>query len=92
LHRHFAGYDELLGAVCLAAVEELYATMVEEIARRTKVIGRSPGETSCLSLCSAVLDLFIVGARGLGLAALEQWQLAQMRADRRNQTPKSLPA
>jgi len=32
-YRHFAGYDELLGAVCLAAGEELYATMVEEIAR-----------------------------------------------------------
>jgi len=30
---------------------------LEEVKRRTKVIGRFPGETSCLSLCWAVLDL-----------------------------------
>ncbi|HEY6397166.1 MAG TPA: hypothetical protein VIX82_06905, partial [Solirubrobacteraceae bacterium] len=29
-----------------------------EVRRRTKVMGRSPGETSCLSLVWAVLDLF----------------------------------
>ncbi len=33
-----------------------------EVKRRTKVIGRFPGETSCLSLCWAVLDLVIAGA------------------------------
>jgi transposase-like protein len=65
---------------------------LEEVKRRTKVIGRFPGETSCLSLCWAVLDLFIVSARGLGLTALEHRQLAQMRADRRTQTPDSLSA
>ena len=32
---------------------------LEEVKRRTKVIGRFPGETSCMSLCCAVLDLFI---------------------------------
>jgi len=32
----------------------------------TKVIGRFPGETSCLTLCWAVLDLFLAGAHGLG--------------------------
>jgi transposase-like protein len=53
---------------------------LEEVKRRTKVIGRFPGETSCLSLCWAVLDLFIASARGLGLTALEHRQLAQMRA------------
>jgi len=31
-YRHFTGYDDLLGAVCLAAGDELYATMVKEIA------------------------------------------------------------
>jgi putative transposase len=46
------------------------------------VIGRFPGETSCLSLCWAVLDLFIASARGLGLTALEHRQLAQMQAAR----------
>ncbi|MGI9183359.1 MAG: transposase, partial [Solirubrobacteraceae bacterium] len=30
-----------------------------EVRRRTKVMGRFPGETSCLSLVWAVLDLFI---------------------------------
>ena len=52
---------------------------LEEVKRRTKVIGRFPGETSCLSLCWAVLDLFIASARGLALTALEHRQLAQMR-------------
>jgi len=53
-----------------------------EVRRRIKVIGRFPGETSCLSLCWAVLDLVIAGARGLGLTAFERQQLAQMRSDR----------
>ena len=35
-----------------------------EVRRRTKVIGRFPGETSCLSLCWAVLDLVISHANG----------------------------
>jgi putative transposase len=33
-----------------------------EVRRRTKVIGRFPGESSCLSLVFAVLDLFITHA------------------------------
>jgi putative transposase len=64
----------------------------EEVKRRTKVIGRFPGETSCLSLSWAVLDLFIASARGLALTALEHRQLAQMRAARTAQTPASLTA
>ena len=32
-YRHFSGYDDLLGAVCLVADRELYATMVGEIER-----------------------------------------------------------
>jgi len=64
----------------------------EEVKRRTKVIGRFPGETSCLSLCWAVLDLFIVSARGLALNAQEHRQLAQIRAARTAQTPTSLTA
>ena len=43
---------------------------LEEVRRRTKVIGRFPGETSCLSLCWAMLDLVVGGARGLGLTDL----------------------
>jgi hypothetical protein len=58
---------------------------LEEVQRRTKVIGRFPGETSCLSLCWTVLDLFIASARGLGLTVLEHRQPAQVRAA---QTPE----
>jgi transposase-like protein len=55
---------------------------LEEVRRRTKVIGRFPGETSCLSLCWAVLDIFIAGARGLGLSDLEYRQVLQLSIDR----------
>ena len=33
-----------------------------EVKRRTKVIGRFPGETSCLTLVWAVLDLYMTHA------------------------------
>ena len=38
-----------------------------------RLVGRFSGETSCLSLCWAVLDLFIGGARVLGYAPIESW-------------------
>jgi len=53
---------------------------LEEVRRRTKVIGRFPGESSCLSLCWAVMDLVIAGARGLGLTDLDRQHIARMRA------------
>ena len=52
---------------------------LEEVKRRTKVIGRFPGETSCLSMCWAVLDLFLGGARGLGLSDLEYKQVGPLK-------------
>ena len=55
---------------------------LEEVRRRTKVIGRFPGETSCLSTCWAVLDLFLAGARGLGLSDLEYKQVGPMKIAR----------
>src|SRR5437899_13100404 len=55
---------------------------LEEVRRRTKVIGRFPGETSCLSMCWAVLDLFLAGARGLGLSDLEYKQIGPMKIAR----------
>ncbi len=55
---------------------------LEEVRRRTKVIGRFPGETSCLSLCWAVMDLVIAGAHGLGLTEVEAQQLAKLRVAR----------
>jgi putative transposase len=65
---------------------------LEEVRRRTKVIGRFPDETSCLSLCWAAVDLFIASARGLAFTALEHRQLAQTRATRAVLTPDSLTA
>src|SRR5438105_4456363 len=55
---------------------------LEEVKRRTKVIGRFPGETSCLSMCWAVMDLVIAGARGMGLTSFDQPQLANLRSTR----------
>jgi len=55
---------------------------LEEVKRRTKVIGRFPGETSCLSMCWAVLDLFLAGARGLGLSDLEYKQIGPIKIAR----------
>ncbi len=61
---------------------------LEEVRRRTRVIGRFPGETSCLSMCWAVLDLFLAGAKGLGLSDLEYKQAGSMKIAhaRREQT------
>jgi transposase-like protein len=55
---------------------------LEEIRRRTKVIGRFPGETSCLSLCWAVLDLVIASSHGLGLTDLDRQHLARLATAR----------
>jgi len=55
---------------------------LEEVRRRTKVIGRFPGETSCLTLAWAVMDLVIAGGRGLGLTLPERHQIAAIVAAR----------
>lgn len=53
-----------------------------EVRRRTKVIGRFPGETSCLSLCWAVLDLIITHANNVTFTDLEQLQLDRITRER----------
>ena len=53
-----------------------------EVQRRVRVIARFPGETSCLSLCWAVLDLVIAGARSLGLSDLDHRELERLRRER----------
>jgi putative transposase len=66
-----------------------------EVRRRTKVIGRFPGETSCLSLCWAVLDLVITHSNNVTFTDLEQLQLgriARERATRRTTTTKEVIA
>lgn len=55
---------------------------LEEVRRRTKVIGRFPGETSCLTTAWAVMDLVIAGARGLGLTLPERHAIAAIIASR----------
>jgi hypothetical protein len=51
-----------------------------EVKRRTKVIGRFPGETSCLTLVWAVLDLYVSHAtNGIKFTQLERQQLNRMR-------------
>jgi len=55
---------------------------LEEVRRRTKVIGRFPGETSCLTMAWAVMDLVIAGGRGLGLTLAERHAIAALVAAR----------
>jgi putative transposase len=51
-----------------------------EVKRRTKVIGRFPGETSCLTLVWAVLDLYITHAKnGVRFSQLDRQHLRRMR-------------
>ena len=55
---------------------------LEEVRRRTKVIGRFPGETSCLTMAWAVMDLVIAGSRGLGLSLPDRHAIAGLVAAR----------
>src|SRR5438876_1134769 len=58
-----------------------------EVKRRTKVIGRFPGETSCLTLVWAVLDLYITHAtNGIKFTQLERQRLKRMRYEGTEQT------
>jgi putative transposase len=58
-----------------------------EVKRRTKVIGRFPGETSCLTLVWAVLDLYITNAtNGIRFNQLERKRLKRMRYQGSDQT------
>jgi putative transposase len=59
-----------------------------EVKRRTKVIGRFPGETSCLTLVWAVLDLYITHAKnGVRFNQLEHQRLHRMRYAGSEPTP-----
>jgi putative transposase len=57
-----------------------------EVRRRTKVIGRFPGESSCLSLCWAVLDLVITHSNNFTFTDLEQLQLERIARERAART------
>jgi putative transposase len=62
---------------------------LEEVRRRTKVIGRFPGETSCLTLAWAVMDLVIAGARGLVLSGPDRGALAALALARSLSLPEA---
>jgi len=58
-----------------------------EVKRRSKVIGRFPGESSCLTLVWAVLDLYITHAKnGVRFSQLERQRLRRMRDTGSEQT------
>jgi putative transposase len=58
-----------------------------EVKRRTKVIGRFPGETSCLTLVWAVLDLYITHAKnGVRFTQLDRQRLRRIRHAGSDQT------
>jgi transposase-like protein len=65
-----------------------------EVKRRTKVMGRFPGETSCLSLVWAVLDLLITHqTNGIHFTALDRQRLNRARYEDDTQTiPDELTA
>ena len=53
------------------------------------MIGRFPGETSCLTLVWAVLDLYITQAtNGIKFTQLERQSLKQMRYDGHHETTR----
>jgi len=55
---------------------------LEEVRRRTKVIGRFPGERSCLTMAWAVMDLVIAGSHGLGLTLPDRHAIGALVAAR----------
>ena len=79
-HRHL-GVDVELGG---AQSERLLG----EVRRCTKVIGRFPGETSCLTLVWAVLDLFFSHAsNGAALTDLDRRHLYRIKYQAADVTP-----
>jgi putative transposase len=64
-----------------------------EVKRRTKVIGRFPGETSCLTLVWAVLDLYISNAtNGIRFTELERQRLRRLRDEGHQPAPEEVNA
>jgi transposase-like protein len=58
-----------------------------EVKRRTKVMGRFPGETSCRTLVWAVLDLLITHqTNGINFNALDRQRLKRARYHGTDQT------
>jgi transposase-like protein len=60
-----------------------------EVRRRTKVIGRIPGETSALSLVWAVLELSSRGWRGVTMTPRAVAEIERLRRGQTNQPDQS---
>jgi hypothetical protein len=57
------------------------------------VIGRFPGETSCLTLVWAVLDLYITNAtNGINFTQLERQQLTRYKTQDKTDTEEVIAA
>ena len=65
--------------VGLGVLAELMEEEVVEVRRRTKVIGRFPGETSALSLIWAVLELSSRGWRGVVMTPKAVAEIERLR-------------
>jgi putative transposase len=64
-----------------------------EVKRRTKVIGRFPGEASCLTLVWAVLDLYITHAtNGIRFTELERQRPKRIRYEGHEHDPEEVNA
>lgn len=63
-----------------------------EVRRRTKVIGRFPGEQSCLSLCWAVLDLIITQSTRVVFTDLEAQALKRLADSHSHPVPEEVVA
>ena len=86
------GHGRHLG--CFILDTNLLERSLAEVKRRTKVIGRFPGETSCLTLVWAVLDLYITDAKnGVRFSELERQHLRRIRhAGSEQPTPEEVSA
>ncbi len=62
-----------------------------EVRRRTKIIGRFPGETSALSLIWAVLELASRGWRGITMTPKAVAEIERLRRGGRSAEPSSTP-
>lgn len=97
LHRHYPSAADCLADDLPALTVHLYLPLrlrkrlrstnllersLEEVRRRTKVMGRFPGETSCLTLVWAVMDLVIESGAGLGLTTFEQLEIDKFQPPR----------
>lgn len=63
-----------------------------EVRRRTKVIGRFPGESSCLSLCFAVLDLVISNSNKVRFSDLDVQTFERLERERSKATAEEVIA